>query len=180
MAITVETGAGVAGAESYASVAQADAYWSARTHDSRSTTWSDATTAVKEGALREATAYIDAIYGSFYLGRRRGYVQGLEWPRTGALDAAGYELPDLPQVLVNAVSDLAVRAVSARLAADLEYGGRVKRKREKIDVIEDETEYVDGAPATTLYGHVSGMLASILNGLQPDAPPGGSATWFWR
>ena len=180
MALTAEDGTGVAGAESYAAVATIDAYWAARAHDPLATNWSGALDANKEGAAREATAFVDGTYGPFYKGSRRGRVQGLLWPRTDAYDDAGYELPGLPQELVNAVCELAARALSGRLAADQAFGGQAKRTRRKVGPIETETEYPDGSPSTTLYGSVSGLLAPILNGLQPDAAPGINASWHWR
>ena len=180
MALTAEDGSGVPSAESYASVALADAYWAARSHDALSSTWAGAAEADKEGALREATGFVDGTYGPFYIGQRRGFVQGLMWPRTFAKDEAGYELPALPKQVIEATCELAVRALSARLAGDQDFGGRVKRIKEKVGSLETETEYVDGAPSTTLYGSVAGLLASVLNGLQPDAAPGINATWHWR
>lgn len=171
MALTVEDGSGVAGAESYASVAEADAYFAARPHLAMATTWDAADTENKEGALREATANLDATNGAYYRGTRAGYVQGRLWPRTGAKDDAGYDLPSRPQELVTATCELAGRAISAPLVADLERGGMVKR--EKVGSL--EVEYMDGAPAVTSYGVVNTMLGPILNGMQP----GGNPSWNW-
>ena len=56
-----------------------------------------------DGAIREATSFIDGAYGPYYRGVRRGYVQGLLWPRTGACDDAGYPLPDLIAALRTAI-----------------------------------------------------------------------------
>lgn len=180
MALTVETGTGVAGAESYATVAYIDAYWAARTHTSLYTTWSGAssTTAKKEGAAREATAYIDAVWGPYYRGVRRGRVQGLLWPRTGAKDDAGYPLPDLPPELQAAVAELAARAISAALQSDIDTGERIKSQTKKVGPVQKTTEYFDaGNPAPkTSYGVVADILAPILNGSQPHAP---NPNWSW-
>lgn len=175
MALIVEDGSAVPKAESYISVADADAYWAARTHDSQSTVWSALTTPQKEGSLRESTAYLDATYGNDYKGIRRGYVQGLLWPRTGALDEAGYPLPDLPDELKKAAAELAVRASSERLAVDSARGGLVKRTKDKVGPLEQEIEYVDGATINTSYGSVNGILAGILVG----GGPGGRQGWAW-
>jgi len=176
MALTVEDGTGVVGADSYAAVATADTYWTNRTNQSLSTTWSGATTAVKEGALREATAFLDAVFGPYYRGHRKSSEQGLLWPRSEAYEADNYPLPDLPQQIVDATCDLAARAISARLASDDERGGMVKSTREKVDVISTEVTYADGAPRWKTYGYIEGMLALVLNGLQPNAP---SPHWNW-
>ncbi len=175
MALVTENGIGVHNAESYVSVADADAYWGARTHTALYTTWNAITAdAKKEGALREASAYLDATAGPFYKGRRKGWVQGLAWPRIGAQDEAGYPLPDLPQELVWATCELAARAVSALLAEDLDRGGDVKR--EKVGPL--EVEYFEGAQAQKSYGMVMDMLHSILNGNQPGAQ--NVPQWNWR
>lgn len=174
MALTAEDGTGVVGAESYATEAGADTYFGKRTHTALYTTWNAGTTATKEGALREATEYLDARWGQFYRGVKRGTVQGLQWPRSDALDDAGYPLPDLPPELVNACYELAARALSARLAEDRDRGGKVKRERVEGAV---EVEYMDSAPSSTTYGSVAGILAPILNGAQPEAR---APSWNWR
>lgn len=173
MALTVETGAGVSGAASYASVATIDAYWTARAHHALSATWGAASTGDKEGAAREASAYLDATFGPYYRGRKRGEVQGLLWPRTDALDDAGYPLPDLPNCVVSATAELAVRALAATLAEDQDRGGAIRR----VAAGSVEVEYAEGAPIEKRYGMVTGMLAPVLDGRQPGAP---MAAWSWR
>lgn len=177
MSLTVEDGTGVQSAESYATVALADAYWAARTHSPHYTTWSAVsnTTAKKEGALREATAYIDATWGAYYRGQRRGYVQGLLWPRTDAKDEADYPLPDLPAQLQAAAVELAARAVSAALATD-DTQTDIKAETKKVGPIEKTVQYESGGLHRPSYGFVADLLAPILNGAQPNAPQGG---WAW-
>lgn len=184
MPIVGETGAAITGAEAYGAdpVALITSYWSLRTHDALSAIWAGATTAVKEGAARSASSYLDATYGPFYIGLRQTQTQGLLWPRVegkdeeGELialtDALGTELPALPPQLIAAMSELAARAISGPLADDAERGGKVKRY--KAGSV--ELEFADGAPVATEYGVVKGILAPILNGAQPGAA---SPTWHW-
>lgn len=176
MTLIVETGAGVPDADSYAATSTIDTYWSNRAHNALATVWSDATTSQKEGAAREATAFLDAVWGRFYRGEAKGRAQGLLWPRSGALDGSGFLLPDLPREIVWAVCELAARALSARLVPDADVAGAVKRKREKIDVIEEETEYAQSGGVYARYGYVGEMLAPVLNGAQPGAVGG----WAFR
>lgn len=159
MALTVETGAGVQGAESYATVAFIDAYWAARTHDARSVTWAAATTPKKEGAARETTSFIDGVWGPSYRGVRRGYVQGLEFPRTGAKDDAGYDLPDLPAQLLAAAAELAPTALAGPLAPAVKAGGGII-KRVKADNV--EVEYEVNRETAKTYPVVARMLAPLL------------------
>lgn len=177
MALIVETGAGIHGAESYVSVSAADAYWQSRPQNAMATTWASMETDDKEGALREATGFLDGVWGAYYRGIRAGYVQGLLWPRSGAYDGAGYPLPGLPQEIVNATIELAGRAVSATLAVDADRGGEVKRTRKKVGDLEKEIEYFDNATVYKQYGVVGLSLGPVLNGSQPE---NGGASWFWR
>lgn len=184
MAITGENGSGITGAEAYGAdpVALITAYWSLRTHDALSATWDGAETAIREGAARSATAYLDATYGPFYIGVRRTQSQGLYWPRVEGkddegeliplVDALGNELPDLPNELIAAMAELAARAITAPLAADAERGGKIKSVKAGSVAV----EFADGAPVATEYGFVKGILSPILNGSQPGAA---NPTWHW-
>lgn len=75
MPLVVETGFGIIGAESYASVAEADAYWGQR---GGNPAWAAASQEAKEGALRLASEHIDM----FHLSGRPAFVdgQGLAFP----------------------------------------------------------------------------------------------------
>lgn len=177
MSLIVEDGSGVVAAASYVAVVTADAYYTARPQLALSVTWAAATDANKEGALREASAFCDAVYGEFYIGRRMGYVQGLLWPRTDALDAGGYELPAVPPELVSAVCELAGRAVSSPLAVDVDRGGEIKRISKALGPLKKDIEYFEAASLHKSYGFVSGMLATIMNGSQPGAT---GSSWNWK
>jgi len=178
MSLITEDGTGVSGAQSYASTAYIDTYWADRPQNAFAATWSAATTSNKEGAAREASAYIDATWGPYFRGVRRGWVQGLLWPRSDAMDEGNvlgkpaYPLPDMPDCLRVAVAELAVRALSKTLAQDLARGGFIKTlKAGSVDI-----EYADGAPAQKTYGLIGNTLAPILNGSQPMAP---NPNWTW-
>lgn len=182
MAIVSEDGTGVPGAEMYGTIAAIDAYWAARPQNALAAEWAAATTPNKEGAAREAAAYLDGFYGPFYIGQRVGYVQGLEWPRNAGLGADGVvitltdvnaiELPALPKPLLQAQAELSARALSARLVGDTSSGERVKS--EKVGPI--STEYFDGGGVPfTSFGIVAGLMKAITSG-----EPGTNASWFWR
>lgn len=177
MALLVEDGSGISGADAYASRAAVLAYWVNRPHDTKAATVAAADVNDLDGAIREATDFADANWGPYYRGVRRGYVQGKLFPRTGAKDDAGYPLPDLPPELVAAVCELAARAVTSPLAADIDTGARVKSQTKKVGPLEKSTEYFDGGAAPqTAYGAVDNILAPLLNGSQPRAP---NAHWSW-
>jgi hypothetical protein len=159
MSLITEDGTGVAGSESYCTIAFLDAYWAARPHRTESTTWASATTPNKEGAAREASTYADTTWGDRYRGVRRGYVQGLLFPRTDAKDDAGYPLPDLPAELKNAVAELAPKALAATLNPDVKAGGGVL-KRVKAEGVELEWDVNKQTEKT--YPAIERLLSGLL------------------
>lgn len=154
MALVVETGAGLSTAESYISVADADARHTALGN----TTWTG-TDAVKEAALRRATAYMEQAYRQSWKGTRLYRDQALSWPRYGAV-VDGYDLNSnyVPTDIANACADLALRALSADLAPDLDRG----IKREKVGPL--ETEFDTTSPQATRYRTADMALAPYLKG----------------
>lgn len=159
MALTVEDGSVVSGAESYISVADADTYHS----NLGNTAWDALTTAQKEQSLRKATNYMLGRYGNDWLGYRVGSTQLLDWPRKFV------PLPDLlsveyisdsvvPDAVKNACASLALRASSETLLPDEEQAV----VREKVDVI--ETQYSEHSPTRKRYTEVDLMLKSFLSG----------------
>lgn len=152
MALIVEDGTGLSTAESYISVADADAYFSAR----GVTQW-DGSTSHKEALLRIATEYMIGRYGQQWQGYRINGTQALDWPRSDVW-AYGYPIdPDVvPDQVKRACAELAHRANSGDLLADQSRATR----REKVDVI--EVEYDPNAPRHTIYPQIDAMLAPLL------------------
>lgn len=148
----------VVGTETYLSVADADTYWSNR-NDS---TWAAASTAAKEAALRNATAYIDGSY-DFIGSQNTNNV--LCWPRynvlitQGNLKGVSYDENTIPPQVKNATAELARESLSAALITSKDRGGMVKR--EKVDTI--EVEYMDGAPSSKSFPHVTMLLKPLLS-----------------
>lgn len=114
MALIVEDGTGRTDAESYASVAYADAYHTAM----GSASWAIATEGAREAALRRATAYADAAY--LWRGLRAWPEQSLAWPRGGVV-SDNIDLPsdEVPVQLQRAVCELALKALSTDLMPDI-------------------------------------------------------------
>jgi hypothetical protein len=86
VAVIVENGSIVANANSYVSVANADAYFSARNN----TTWAAYSTAVKEAALLYACQWLNSRYE--WPGVISDVTQELSWPRDGAEDSEGRDI----------------------------------------------------------------------------------------
>ncbi|MDO8033585.1 hypothetical protein O3297_09165 [Janthinobacterium sp. SUN128] len=133
--LNIETGAGLADAESYASIAAADA----RCASLGVTAWAALAEEGKEIALRKATLFM-ATYRTRWAGRRVYQHQALDWPRYNVV-VDGFIVPSstVPLDVVNACIDLAVRAGSGEdLLPDLDIGSNAIKK-DKTGPL--ETEY---------------------------------------
>lgn len=157
MALTVETGAGLSGADAYISVADHTAYLSAWFPD-EAVAWQSTLPATKEAYIRRATLFVDRF-------RFRGvpslHDQALSWPRDTVIDADGRERDEreVPEEVKRATSE-AVRILAAGgdLAPSLARGRQVKQKT--IGPI--TTIYDDGAESRSVYTQVTDHLAPLL------------------
>ena len=98
---------GAADADSYVSLGDAAAFHTARGN----ATWTG-TDALKEAALRRATAWLDGRYRNRWPGiRLYARAQALDWPRTGAQDREGNYITatTIPAEVVNATCEAALR-----------------------------------------------------------------------
>lgn len=154
MSLVTETGTGSPTAESYITVAAADARHAAFGNAA----WSGAD-AVKEAALRRATAYMEQAYRTRWVGARATSTQALSWPRFNAIvDGCFIPSASVPVEVANACADLALKSLSTELAADTERA----IIREKVGPL--ETEYAASSPQGTRYRAVDMALAPFLKG----------------
>jgi hypothetical protein len=121
MTIVVEDGTAKSNANSYASVADADAYWTLRNDP----VWIDLDVEVKESALVKAADYMLQTYRAQWKGYRKSSTQSLDWPRSNVpmpdVYATGYAyLADnvVPVEVKNACIELAYKASSTELMPD--------------------------------------------------------------
>lgn len=163
MTIIVEDGSIVVGAETYASVAFADSYFTKRSN----TTWPDLDTDVKEGALRNSCRYLDQAYS--WIGQRRAIQQPLQWPRylTNTLRSVGIDLNQLvvgydtvPQLLKEAQCELALLSLDGPLVPSIDRDGMIKRA--KVGSL--EVEYEQGAPGRKTYRYIDLLVKDIITG----------------
>lgn len=164
MPLIVEDGSGLATAEAYASVADADVYFSARGY----TLWATMSTAEKEQALRRASDYMLQAYRQRWSGARADVAQALDWPREYVIvrDAqigvpghvSYYPSDAVPPLVVQANCLLAFKAASGELSADL-----------GVPVVEEQVgpirvRYQEGARQSVRYKAIDDMLAAFLAG----------------
>lgn len=167
MAIIVEDGTGLADAESFASVAEADAYCTLR----GLADWAALTTGAKEAALVNATEYLSDAFD--WVGERLTDEQALAWPRT-----ASYSGQRAPAGVPNKVKAAAIRVANlagtagATLFASVAAGDALRR----VKAGSVEVEFADAAAQIAASGRdampwLVDMLAGLITAA-PDAPSG--------
>jgi hypothetical protein len=158
MALIVENGTGMATAESYASVAEANAYFSARANE----TWDDIED--KEAALRKATDYIEQAYYGRWKGYRKTSTQRLSWPRYSVPvedDAAWLTLVSdsiVPERVKMATIELALGTATGDLAPAQEQG------QSAVTVGPITVNYDSSSPRSTQRPAVDMLLSPFLKG----------------
>lgn len=149
MPLTPETGAIVAGANTYVTLAEQKAFIGSIPQPT-------ATDAELERAIVLAARYLDGNYRARWKGVKESITQSMEWPR---YVVAGVLPGTIPQRLKDAQCELALRALSGELSADTTTG----IKREKVDVL--ETEYFSGQSGKAAYPVVDQLLSDYLKPL---------------
>lgn len=144
MSLIVEDGSGLANAESYISVTDANTYHS----NLGNTSWGLLTDTVKEQLLRKATNYMVQIYRLDWAGIRKNDTQSLDFPRylvpkydNGAMYSY-YDENSVPKEVKDACCEFALKANSATLDPDIDR----LTKREKIGSLEVEYDNTRGVP----------------------------------
>jgi hypothetical protein len=155
MALIVEDGTIVAGAESLATVAEADTYWSNR----GDAAWAALATAAKEEALREGTAKL--LNGRQWRGMILNNDQPLSWPRWEVtdLDGRSYDSDEIPIDLKNAAIEYAKLASVASLRTT-----STSRKTTKAKLGPLETEFTAFGTAEVMAPWIDRMISKFLVG----------------
>ena len=157
MALIVENGSVVAGADALISRADATTY-----HTSRgNAAWSDLSDDDKDTAIRRATDYLGETYRMRLAGYRFSDDQTLDWPRAGVprQDIGGsYPADAVPAEVVRACAELALRAASGPLTPDQAQAIKsVAAGSVKID-------YADYSKTTKSYPAIDRLMAPFLTG----------------
>lgn len=158
MALLVEDGSNVAGAESLASVAYADTYHSNRGN----TAWAALATAAKEQALRKSTDYMGQKYRLLWAGYRTNTDQPLDWPRSLVeIKDVNYigtyvDQDSVPDEIKKACCELALMSLNGSLAPNVE------RETASEKVGEISVSYFQGSTLHTVYRAIDLMLKPYL------------------
>jgi hypothetical protein len=152
----VETGDADPDANSYTSVEFADDYIS--TNAFVSAQWAALEEDEKEKYLVRASKYLDRMVK--WAGTRVDEESGLRWPRSGAYDADGFEIPDdqIPQILQEAVCELAsLLAAGTDWTAPQDGRGLTEIQVDVIDLKYDSGQ----AARATLPDYILQMLSDL-------------------
>lgn len=136
MAFIVETGAGVADANAYVTVAELDAYWV-----DRNVTLTN-TDPEKQAAIIVATQYVDL--NNRWKGELSAVTQTLDFPRQNVLDNEGRAIDKatIPTLLKSAIAEYSRRQLAADIQPDVDtLTGAIIRKKDKIGDLETEVQY---------------------------------------
>lgn len=135
--MALDTTIGGASADSYATLAE----YTAR---AAALGWTLADTdAANEINLRRAATVIDETYA--FVGIKQYQFQARSWPRlvNQLVDSWPIDPDTIPNAIKSAQMEMAF-LLQGGADPFATYDGAVKRKREKVDVIEEETEYTGG------------------------------------
>lgn len=179
MALTIETGTGVAGANSFVTEAEADAHFASRYAPlGKFPEWGAAETEKKEAALVLAGQLLN---GKRWQGEEvREGIQTMCWPRYGVPMQSGSGMTTygnlynagsvyaytacwpsntVPEKVKQAQCEAALRYLAGTdMLPDLDRGGQIVMKR--VDII--TTQYASGAPAGTRFQAVEALLRPFL------------------
>lgn len=97
-----------------------------------------------QGAIVKASDYLDSRYR--YIGTRRVRTQPMEWPRWDAIDKDDLLVSGIPQEVKEACAELALAELNSPgvlfpTVSQDSSGQGVKKFKQKLDVLEVETEY---------------------------------------
>jgi hypothetical protein len=180
MTIIVETGAIVASANAYASLADLDVY-----HEDRGNTiWTAASDEAKESAMLRATAGLESKYRGRWFGVKADHnavtaPQFLAWPRrddiddsrangftsatmTALKDGDGieYAVTAVPALIIQAYKEVCLIEVTQPFVS-IQLSRDDMLKYQRVDVIEQE--WLRNAPAVVQFPHIDALLSTLAN-----------------
>ena len=171
--MSLNSTSGDAAAESYASVAEADAYFSKR----NLTAWTGSD-AAKEAALRLGTQFLDNAYRGKWVGLTAAQTQALAWPRVDGsrnpyhysltfpiVDVNGFQIDStvVPAQVKYAAMEAALLALSGTaLEPTLARGGQIKSIDKSVGPLRKAIVYADGAPVRDVYTVIDGYLRGLV------------------
>jgi len=162
VALVVEDGSGLADAESYVSVDDADAIYAAFGGPAQ---WGAAATSDKERWLRLGCRYLDQKYGRRWVGSRANQSQALDWPMADVEDDDGYCLDSdvVPEQIKRAnVYAAFVYAEGNDPLATSETSGELTKKFTKVGPLIISKEYESGQSSVRRYPLIENEVSEFI------------------
>lgn len=156
----VEDGTGLSNANTYVSIAEADAYLE---EFGTPATWAAATEEQKRIACKKATRYMDLHY--VWAGTRRVVDQALGFPQVGIEDRDGnvVSCESVPVKAKQCCIYLASRVIEGDdLMAVEETEASIKRKKDVIGPLTEEVEYTGGETPAIFYPIADGLVEEFV------------------
>ena len=178
MAIIVEDGSIVAGANAYATLAEVDLW-----HEDRlNTLWTNADDETKEAAMLRATAGLESKYRGRWYGYKADHnaanaPQFLSWPRRDDIDESrangftsatmtpfadgdGIEYPvtEVPALVKQAYYEVCLIEITQPFVS-IQLSRDDMLKYQRVDVIEQE--WLRNAPAVVQFPHIDSLLSTL-------------------
>lgn len=173
--MTIVATAGAANADSYATLEDANAYFT----DRAIAAWTG-TDAAKEAALRRATTYLDNQYRGKWVGIRYAETQALAWPRVDGFrgyaggvtcplfDVDGFEIAydSVPLQIRRATFEAALLLLGgSTLEPTLDRGGQIKSIGKSVGPLRKDVVYQDGASPVDRYTAIEGLLRGLVKSM---------------
>ncbi len=157
--VVVETGAGLANANSYVSLAYADTYFAG--HPFYADAWELLDQSTREAYIIYATLQLDNEF--IWRGRRATGTQALDWPRTGVYDLYDLAIAEnsLPLRLMQATCEQAYYLTKGDRSAETQTSGEIDKL--KIDVI--ELDFSSSSSTSFSTQPVGSTVRGLLRGL---------------
>ena len=161
MTFIVEDGTGKDNAESYISVADADAYIT-KWHGSM-TAWDGLDESGKQIALRKATRYIDSFS---YMGARTFASQALSWPRVGIglVDGQYYAVNVIPRKVVSGTMEAVIKYVEGENLFPNHYGASIQSEGSTVGPLADNVSYFTGKQPEKVFESINKLIRPFFSG----------------
>lgn len=149
-------------ADSYASLAEFEAYCLRMNYDIASYSVAD-----QEAALRRATMYIDGTYGGRFIGEVVASDQALEWPRKDAIYRGKELMHDIiPAKVVAATCEAAFIEASNPDSLIADFAGQsgqvVREKVGDLEVQYSDAKGQDLGSVTPMFSVIDGLLLGLI------------------
>lgn len=168
---------GDAAADSYFTLVEATAYFTAR----GVTAWAAAASdTVREQMARKGTSYLDNAYRDRWIGMAAAQTQSLLWPRVDGYrdiyrsltyplqgpEGFPIEKTDIPVQVKTAAMEAALLALSGvTLEPQLVRGGQIKSIGKSVGPLRKDIVYTDGASVVDRYLAIEGLLRGLVTSM---------------